>query len=624
MLNIPDSVKALFKQDGVRKNFRAHFPNGELPDITNDNIVKESVNFTESICSQDVFKFGLSEASVIEFETVGVGNMYGMTMECGIEIDCSSLSAADIADIEAGTWDGEFVPIADSDLGFPFFRVPYGVFTVDSCQRNHEAMTHRKVTAYSASYSDASYNLPWFPDNMYTPKLSIDPSAFIAQISRVGLTQVNAVSATGSLPIGSLYDSNGKGYAITPVVGENRRVSPSHDNDAVSFVETDLEWNEAEYRAYGNDIADQLTALGYDLTYNAKKQKIFADNRQALENSNPMLFGPTIAVATGGNSITFLYYCKIKPGQLYPILAQSKYQSSAAFCSVDSFAWASGSPGHQRVFYYHTPRNDPRILLGEYANDGTLPTVETIYPSLPLPDLNPNASVKFYHYDAKSFPRIAIDSMGVSRTDSDTTNPSGTTWKTKNYNVFSYVDALDKLKITNSMAELNALFGRVNRKGEAEFIRIDDSAPLAILPGEYMSLWWDEFEVEPIGTVRYGYEAEEEQVIVDYNFGDGASLYDMSDNEAFRLASGADQASVVFALDTDFVPHLDPINFVPIDFEMKGLPYLEAGDALAITAQDGTVVNSYALRIEINGVQALQMKIESQSGLIIDSGEAAT
>ena len=60
MLNIPDSVKALYKQDGVRKNFRAHFPGGELPDITNDNIVMESVKFTESICSQDVFKFGLA------------------------------------------------------------------------------------------------------------------------------------------------------------------------------------------------------------------------------------------------------------------------------------------------------------------------------------------------------------------------------------------------------------------------------------------------------------------------------------------------------------------------------------------------------------------------------------
>ena len=77
MLNIPDSVKAPYKQDGVRKNFRAHFPGGELPDITNDNIVQESVKFTESICSQDVFKFGLTEASVIEFETVGVANMYG-------------------------------------------------------------------------------------------------------------------------------------------------------------------------------------------------------------------------------------------------------------------------------------------------------------------------------------------------------------------------------------------------------------------------------------------------------------------------------------------------------------------------------------------------------------------
>ena len=89
MLNIPESVKTLFKRDGVRKNFRVHFPNGELSDITNENVVQESVKFTESLCSQDVLKFGLTEASVIEFETVGIGNMYGMTIECGIEIDLS-------------------------------------------------------------------------------------------------------------------------------------------------------------------------------------------------------------------------------------------------------------------------------------------------------------------------------------------------------------------------------------------------------------------------------------------------------------------------------------------------------------------------------------------------------
>ena len=278
MLNIPDSVKALFKRDGVRKNFRVHFPNGEFPDITNENVVQESVVFTESLCSQDVLKFGTTESSVIEFETVGIGNMYGMKIECGIEISLSSLSAADRSAIAAGTWDGTyfdnatgknifdvsqaevgknitgqtasryarvFVPCNPSTtytlsvnnnifsngyqayaetatvtnpnsytgmatpqtittkattnyLVFQFgissraitmqdlvdakiqlelgssvtdyepygysdawFRVPYGTFRVESCPRDHQAMTHRKVQAYGYTVARISLNSPF-------------------------------------------------------------------------------------------------------------------------------------------------------------------------------------------------------------------------------------------------------------------------------------------------------------------------------------------------------------------------------------------------------------------------------------------------------------------------------
>lgn len=97
MLNIPDEVKGLFKLDRCNKNFRVHFPNGEMDDLTNENVVQESVEFSESICSQNTFKFGKSESSTIEFETVGVQNMMGMKIECGIEVDCSSLGADWIA-----------------------------------------------------------------------------------------------------------------------------------------------------------------------------------------------------------------------------------------------------------------------------------------------------------------------------------------------------------------------------------------------------------------------------------------------------------------------------------------------------------------------------------------------
>lgn len=620
MLNIPETVKALYKRDGVRKNFRAHFPNGELPDITNENLVQESVKFTESVCSQDIFKFGLTEASVIEFETVGVANMYGMTIECSNEIDCSSLSAGDIADIEAGTWGGEYVPLADSDLGYAFYRVPYGVFTVDSCPRNHEAMAHRQVTAYSTTFSDASSNLPGIPEESGYVKLSIDPAAFITQITHTGLTELEIQNTTGGM-FGNLFDSSGKCYIFSPRISDARtvRTRTAGPSVQVSFVETDLQWDENEWRALGNDFADQLTALGYDLTYNAKKQKVFADNRQALENAVPALFGPTIWSSCAGGIRAFWEH--IKPGVLYPAITDFTTETAGAF--TPSIQIAPGTPSFQMT-YFHTPRETPTCSLEECIAGGTAQTVGTLSPTVTVPTLDSAASVKLYKYAGAAFPRIAVDNMGLSRVASAwAVNAAGTAWVAYNRNMFSFVGAYDPLKTTAAMAELTAQFGKVNRNGEAEFIRLDNSSPIAVTPPEYSSLWWDEYEVEPIGTIRYSFIEDGQQTLLDYKFGQGASVYDISGNEVFRSATRADQSAIIANLSTNFIPYLGPVNFVPIDLEMKGLPYIEAGDALAITAEDGTTVNSYALRIEISGIQALTMTVESAGGLIIES-EGAT
>ena len=80
MLNIPSTIKALYLTEGrpdIRKNFRVTFPNGEYPDINGDQILSESVKFTESIMSQSSFRFGLAEAPQIQFEVIGAGNMLG-------------------------------------------------------------------------------------------------------------------------------------------------------------------------------------------------------------------------------------------------------------------------------------------------------------------------------------------------------------------------------------------------------------------------------------------------------------------------------------------------------------------------------------------------------------------
>ena len=124
MLTIPGTIETLLTQAAVRKNFRVEFPDGEHSDLTNTSILKESVQFTESVCSENVFKFGCTERSTISFTAVGVPNIKGCRIRCSIEIDTSSLTAAQISAIQSGTYDGTLVLAADSDLGYGYYRIP--------------------------------------------------------------------------------------------------------------------------------------------------------------------------------------------------------------------------------------------------------------------------------------------------------------------------------------------------------------------------------------------------------------------------------------------------------------------------------------------------------------------
>ena len=134
MLNIPYSIKSLLNTDSVNKNIRIHFPNGERSDISNNQIVQDSVEFTESLCSQNTLKFGLCESPIFECEVVGVGNIKGNTIEVYCEVYCD-------ASVSGSVW--------QNDLQHYVYQIPYGTFVVDSCKRQAD-MIHRKIVAYSS------------------------------------------------------------------------------------------------------------------------------------------------------------------------------------------------------------------------------------------------------------------------------------------------------------------------------------------------------------------------------------------------------------------------------------------------------------------------------------------
>ena len=606
MLNVPETVKALFKQDGVRKNFRVHFPNNELPDITNDNIVQESVKFTESLCSQDVLKFGLTEASVIEFETVGIGNMYGMTIECGCEIDLSSLSAAEIADIAAGTWDGVYVAVGDSDIGFAYFRVPYGVFRVESCPRDHQAMTHRRVQAYSASPTNlqmssaekgklAAYTL----ETAYTPDIY---KLFLSQFGHNnadflygdGFTDGSALNVyvtTGA----NVYRARSKtlylkGAPLTGYVYYKKLYTGSAYNDNVDPEKlyaidyngynksTIIENAVSALKASFPTISDEdLEESGFS-SWEDLVNKLFVSNETTVlvvswrtrQRIIQMLYPQFVYCMPTDNDYA-IFSITEEDKAVYPIIGNDMVEAStsktgAFFLVPYKFVIHTTS----RDPYEETLEND--LIIRQYVEPSGLPS----FPASFQPTLQ-----------------------------------SG--------NYSSYVNSYSLTQIMNGMLEIRAMFGKVNRNGLLEITRLSKASPESIIPGQYSGFWWDEYDVNPIGSVMFSYNENGEENVTEYTFGGGSSVYDMTGNEVLKAITATDMSTVTDILDTYFIPYLSPIEFTPIDLEMKGLPYIEAGDYLAVTAEDGMIANSFNMKQDISGIQVLTASIESTSGDIIDS-----
>lgn len=572
MLTIPESVKALYKTDGVRKNFRAHFPGGEMADITNADIVRESLHFTESLCSQNNFRFGLAEASVLEFETVGVANMYGMTIQASIEIDVSSLTAAQIADIQAGTWDGELVDVSESDIGCSFFRIPLGVFRVEKCPRNHGAMTHRKVTAYSAGSDLTSLLLSPVVDWQYNKTSTYgtkrayksledfinsnlawsDPSI----VNRYTKTQVSgslvgqqisgAAYVSGYLPTGSSLDPSK--VTISRITAEYR--------DSIAYADDKLysiEMGDALTRDV-DAFCDEVVARFGGTYSDEQKQRI----KSLLPT--PRIAGTALNGGVGG----VLYVFK---GDA-PIIYLPTSDLARIFCGY-SITLHPGTPGGQSVSY---TCSQPTVYeLTPFAS-----------PSIPL--------------TVAATGTVPVNGLKCG----------------------TYIDAFDFEKFFSGWVEILGKFARADRLGGTELLALDSTSAEAVTPGDYEDAWWDEYDVDPIGSANVAFNnTGGKNQTYSISIGSGASVYDMTDNAVINMLDSTMKTAVTNLIRGDFKTNAARVGFTPADLTMQGWPWLEAGDALQITAEDGTLVKTFALRVEMSGIQHLTSVIAAEGGKIV-------
>ena len=575
MLNIPETVKALFKADGIRKNFRVQFPNGELPDITNENIVQESVKFTESLCSQDVLKFGLTEASVLEFETVGVANMYGMTIEAGIEIDLSSLSAAEIAEIAAGSWDGTYVALADSDLGYAFFRVPYGVFRVESCPRDHQVMTHRQVQAYNRVAPIQQNPFDAYVLRTVAPqKITIDIPR--AVLSTIAWNYPNALSGLSKTAFPTPWSTWPPSEATTPYL---QYYDTSRTDWHVHLTVKKRRRADVQLTALTNQMTDRgLNALlCVELDATAKSNLDAAVSEIVADLTALNL--PQRAIENAVNTFKAFF-----PGYFLVASKSIYFPVNKGIPIFYCIQIANLFYGH--FYFFHSATLDITV---KYTDDQNVEQTVTITKTFDMVTNRPT----FYYFTG--MPTSIIGN-----------------YASENFDVN---------KLANDYFELNAQFGKANRLGQFITKRLTDGQAVTIQPAVFQSFWFDEYDISPFGTIDYNFKDEsDQQNAASYIFSEYHSIYDMTDNSVLSAETGGPEV-IEPQLDELFIPYIGPIAFTPIDLTMKGLPYLEAGDYLAVTAEDGTVANSFAMRQEISGVQVLEAAIESTSGQIIDISE---
>ena len=593
MLIIPSEVKALFSSDTVHKNFHVHFPDGEYTDLNNENVISESVKFTESLCSQQYFKFGLAEASQIEFTAVGIPNVRGAYIECAIEIDCTRLGA---------DWAAQHLP--DLMLSFLtaqtcfygdklYYRVPYGRFKIDTCPRNHGAMWQRQITAYSVGITEVEQTddfIVW-KDNLLTAERGYKPDFLCNVLTYVNRHDVSTLAARGftkteitnlinfTLSAPSVQCKNSGGSSFTLYLDVQR-------TGMNVLIDRASVWNEQ------NNL--------YSIENNADMIADFIANAVNMLEENGI-----DAAVSGYSSLADIVYA----------LLDGEVAKGASCFQIGEI----GVNGYQ---YFPLPQE-----------------TELIYPYRPL-SMKYTGAAALLAYPIKytlmlSSGQSTVDTYILSRTGS---NPNIYKWvpnnltlpeitltpattlkqKVNGVTAYSYANSYSMKDAIIGYLELIGNFVKPDRNGSLSFFQMSDNpTAIAVSASDWSSFWWDETPIDSIGLVNVIYTQGGEEQQQSFEIGDGNSIYTIENNEVLKSAE-LDETIMQSILTTYFESNASVINFTPVELEMRGLPYLESGDYIELTAENGETVQTYILAQTISGIQNLRADVTSTTGDLLE------
>jgi hypothetical protein len=607
MLDIPEAVKNLLKQDSVPKNFRISFPEGERADILNDQIIKESVQLTESLSTRNVIKFGSCDSSVLRFSCVGVEDITGMRIQARLDVNIMSLPADIVREI------GQTAP----DLPFAFYPVPYGEFVVDSCEYDAKMLT-RKVIAYSLN-ADISAGL--------------DTNVPLLEQKRRDALRTSNTTLTLNL---FNYSAIMSGGAMWDLVKDHATIWDRSE-------ETDVD-SDTYYSGIINHVSFEIMF-------------VYRHTTPAISNVLP--------------NAAALCYLKAQNGMSHGTAAEVYDQKQAAKAWVRDLAAQSGaSTDFLPVFDYVVDDSDislPRASISSaynvsdtfypinynqfYQNSHVkIPYRFVIHIHIGGEDYAKNFEIYRYDDTHEEFPlfynHISNDWIPDAYTMSVKANKVKVGGATR-YNYAQSLASISGGSILLSACELMGCFGGLDRYGNFRFYRFvktsqiifpaDDLYPsgtvyplgylhpsepnylsniVDIEPENYINAWHDEKPISFGRIVAYYRDANGDDVAYtqivaeneeDY---DPASLdYDLSNNAI--ITAGAYTSEQITTMCADLIDALRDLKYYRAEISMRGLPQVEAGDMMWVRTPNNRFVTPVLSRT-LTGIQDLRDKIASK------------
>ena len=606
MLNIPEGVKTLFKTDGVLKNIRVVFPNGESRNICNDKILKESLKFEESLSSREKVKFGLCESSTISFDCVGLDNVKGANIAVYIEIDVSSIVDTD-AEVAA-------VAQTSSDVPFVFYRVPLGYFTIDECKRDAK-MLKRKVKGYS-DFSTLSFGvltdyvmgMNQFDDTT----IAFNVLNYILASNKINFRPVGFVFT----PVNDyFYDT--RNYHVTYQVGVSNN-NPVYVEVGVTKVIT---YTHSTFCFPSGD------AVGYLIDYHTKSG-LEAEIAECVSHMRYNTTEQTFAKQTRE--------------------AQTVLNNLCHFCP--NFIWIRRGYGYQNYSGKNIVDDDFRVHNGEYFIMPYLLEMPSEVTVKMYIDVS-GQEVDVYTHTIEDIITVNDVNIALVNTGFTTTidlKPVSTFPGGGNYTYYEAYSQLKAWDLLSGYAELLGCFGKIDRYGKFKTIAFGevimnglypldtlypasglypmdpyptvnagDVAIETITDDDMISNWYEEYAIK-FGGITCDYYCSElldqdnNPRIVTYSESwddsEDSMLYELKDNAI--IDNNSYTKAEIAALLQPLINALKIFNFCPSNLQSVGLPYVESGDWLYTSMQGNHVVN-LCLSRTLSGIQALRDKVKS-------------